>query len=182
MRNTTGKRVYDFQDRIKEQQPYIDRFIRWLELRQKVISVEVAGWNEDMNGIDLKVLTREEGLVEMQIKTDFNSHRTGNLCWETISQAYPEKEGVIGWGFYKLPEYIVYLSAVADEIHIFKTEELRGFIIKNYDKLAPFSTLNKAYTTLGSLFPIRLTERNMQWGDGLCKQVINLRKSYHKLP
>lgn len=150
----TKKHVYGFKDRLKAQAEFCKRFKTWLGSRPDIRTVESATREQEFEGIDLRAYTNS-GIMNVQLKTDFNAHRTRNVCFETISQAYPDRNGVLGWGF-KLHsvDWLVWLIAGCNYMFFLRPERVVDWVIENYDSLENFSVENPEYVSLGVLIPI----------------------------
>jgi len=155
MKIITEKPVYDFKTKFAEQSEYFERFCHWLEKRPHVRAIRVATNEEEKNGIDV-IADTESGSVNFQVKTDFNTHWSGNIVFEIISQAYDDQGCVIGWGFNLLAvDYIVYIVAGTGEIYVFLAKDIVRWVIDNFNTLKPNNPKNPTYTTLNVLIPLK---------------------------
>ena len=151
--------IYNFQDCIERQADYFNAFSKWLLSKSNIKECKLATEMEDKKqGIDLWIITQEGREIPFQVKTDFKAEKTRNICFETVSQAYPPeacKESVIGWGF-KLDkvQYITFIIAGEGSIYIFKPPKLFAWVMQNYNCLRGFKARNKTYDTLGVLLPL----------------------------
>lgn len=158
MNTTTNKRVHDFRKKYRQQRLWFNLFIEWLHRHNQVDHLRVATRDEEVRAIDLVTIIDGKS-VTIEVKTEFAASRTGNLCFEVISQARVKDRGVIGWGF-KLDstDWITYILPETGDLYIFDTEKLQSWVIENYQSLRNFSARNPDYSTLGVLMPISRVE------------------------
>ncbi len=151
--------MYDFKRQYQEQAKYFDRFVVWYEHKYMPDSLRVATREEERRSIDLVAITGTE-IVTIEVKTEFAAATTGNIVFETVSQARIRKNGVLGWGF-KLEDtdLIAYVIPGPDKVYIFETDAIQEFVLDNYPRLRNFKAENKDYLTLGVLLPLRWVEK-----------------------
>ena len=152
------KPVYDFHDRMQASKPYEDRLMGLLESMPEVERVERASYDDDKNkGIDLWIYpTNGTQPIAMQVKTDFNTNRTGNITFETVSQAYTDKAGKVGWGLtLDHADRIAFIVPKWDVAYIFHSDQYVRWCLENYKELIPKSVKNEGYLTLISLVPLK---------------------------
>lgn len=156
MNSTTNKRVHDFREKYRQQQASFNWFIEWLHRNVEFDrgSLRIATREEEARSIDLSLRQHGKPLT-IEVKTEFAASRTGNLCFEVISQARIRERGVIGWGFkLESTDWITYILPETGDLYIFDTVELQRWVVDNYQSLRNFSARNREYFTLGVLMPI----------------------------
>lgn len=140
---------------------HVQRFIRWLEAKDTVISVRHGNLAEDKAGKDLFVETKT-GTKKYQVKVDGNTHWSGKIVFETNAEVYPRfnKKDQIGAGN-KLHDvdFIAFLAVGGkdgDKIYIFRTRDYVKWVCKNYEKTEPFSTVCQGgFYSFAVKFPLK---------------------------
>lgn len=147
--------MYDFDQQIKEQEEYYTALMDWLKAQTNIAEIQQATEEEDRHkGIDLWVVTTDNRRISLQVKIDFWSDKTGNLIFELISQAYPDR-AVLGWSFTTSADYLLFLVALTGDVYIFKTHEYVEWVLNHYATLQNFSAANRGYKTLGCKVPLK---------------------------
>lgn len=147
--------MFDFEVQVKRQEEYYTCLMDWLKSQRDVQDLQQATEQEDRHkGIDLWIITAEGKRVSLQVKIDFWAHKTGNLIFEVISQAYSDR-AVLGWAFTTRAECLVFLIASTGDVYLFRTSEYVRWAIDHYDGLPNFSAENKGYKTLGCKISLR---------------------------
>jgi PDZ domain-containing secreted protein len=147
--------MYDFNEQIKGQQEYFNQFIEWLKKRKSIIEVNIASKEEDKKGTDLFVKTENGDTFRVQVKVDHKADNTGNIVFETISQAYANKNSVIGAEFNMADvDYIFFILSKSGRILGYKFALLLEFVIDNYKTFENFQADNFGYKTLGVKVPV----------------------------
>ncbi len=149
------KTVYRFDQCVKRQEQVSDMFERWLSSRPKVAKVIKAGIEDDMQGIDYILTTSEGNTRNIQLKVDFKADYTGNIPVEVVSQAYIDKNGVIGSAFkMSRVDYMFFILMPSCRIIGFKFKPFLEYVTMNYERFRNFRADNGTYQTLGFLVPL----------------------------
>ncbi len=137
-----NKPVYDFAGCVDAQKPHNEQFVKWLEARPQIVNVRKATLEEDMRGIDF-FITTDGGEYTIQLKVDFKADKTGNLPCETISQAYHERNSVIGAEFNMAGvDYIFFLLIPSRRILGYRFSEFVQYVIQHYSDFRNFAANN----------------------------------------
>ena len=86
--------MYDFQERIDSQKEYYEQFKDWLAGQKNVARVWDADFEDDLKGTDLFFETINGDVFAVQVKVYHRADGSGNLPFETISQAYGSQNSV----------------------------------------------------------------------------------------
>jgi len=147
--------MYDLKERIESQKECFDLFVEWLKKRKSIIEVTTASAEEDKKGTDLFVKTENGDTFRVQVKVDHKTDNTGNIVFETISQAYVNKNSVIGAEFnMSNVDYIFFILSKSGRILGYKFSALLEFVIDNYKTFGNFQSDNFGYKTLGVKIPV----------------------------
>lgn len=147
--------MYSFNEQIEGQKEYFDKFVEWLKKRKSIIEVISASKEEDRKGTDLFVKTENGDTFRVQVKVDHKTDNTGNIIFETISQAYVHKNSVIGAEFDMANvDYIFFVLSKSGRILGYKFASLLEFVIDNYKTFDNFQADNFGYKTLGVKVPV----------------------------
>lgn len=147
--------MYEFNKQIEGQKECFDLFVEWLKRRKSIIEVTIASKEDDKNGTDLFVKTENGDTFRIQVKVDHKTDNTGNIVFETISQAYANKNSVIGAEFNMVNvDYIFFILSKSGRILGYKFTPLLEYVIDNYKTFENFQADNFGYKTLGIKIPV----------------------------
>lgn len=148
--------TYDFNERVESQKEYFEKFKHWLMRQESMLNVREAGIEDDLKGTDLFLETQINKIYRVQVKVDHLADRTGNIPIEVISQAYSNRNSVIGSCFNMSDvEYLFFILSHSKTVYGYNFRNLLEYVINNYSKFRNFSANNKMYKTLGVLVPIK---------------------------
>lgn len=164
--------MYQFQERVESQMEYYEQFKKWLKRRKNVIKVWDAELKEDIKGTDLFLKTTNEDVFRIQVKVDHKADFTGNLPFETVSQAYSNRNSIIGAEFNMADvHYIFFIFSHTKRILGYQFQPLLSYVIEHYKQFRNFCADNERYKTLGCLVPVEKVKHLVKFEGNLFESV-----------
>jgi len=142
--------TYDFNRQLAEGEQgeaYLDDF-----LRQRGHSVRDATRDEQRQGIDRVITTRQGKVMRVEYKTDQTATRTGNAFVETVSV---DTAGKMGWALTSQADYLIYY--VPERVIYVLPLKSVHWALPGWMRDYPARTAsNRGYDTHGVLVPLEV--------------------------
>ena len=135
--------MYEFKAQVKSQVEYYELFRAMVRDRKNVASVQDAELSDDLKGPDLFVRTDKGDILRIQVKVDHIADISGNIPIETISQAYTNRNSVIGAEFNMCEiDYIFFILSKTKQVYGYKFSRLLEYVIANYEQFRNYGANN----------------------------------------
>ena len=105
---------------------------------------------DQRNGIDRRI-SKDSGMWEIEIKTDFKAAETGNAFIEVVSV---DTAGKDGWAYTSTADCIGYMVPHLGEIYMIKPSALRRILPQWESRYPTRAAQNNGYKTHGACVPL----------------------------